>query len=142
MIGISPYLLVASWIAAVSSTLPRSTMAIAAATVDACDDFECMAELVAIARYESGFAVGARGKRGEIGPWQIDPAHLPAGPKTSLQEQARKAAALVAQSKAACDRNPALDALALYTSGDCRYGRRESRSRMRLAASILGSVIE
>lgn len=135
-------------LATMTALLPARTQArahgyieIAQATVDACektdDAVTCEAELVAFARFESDFTRGAIGLQGEIGPWQIKPSHLPKGEKTPLPEQAEVAARLIAESKAACAGNAPDDRAARYTSGDCRFGKAESRDRLGLAAWLL-----
>lgn len=124
-------------VAMMTATLPArgragAYLAIASAVVEACDeDVECMAELVAISRMESFHTPGARGPGGEVGPWQVMPAHLPKGAKTPLPEQAAKARDLIAQSKDVCGD------LTLYTSGRCGWGRTEAVHRQELAHALL-----
>ena len=136
---LAPLYVVLAWMVALIPPRPRamSYVTIAQATVDACDTVECMAELVAIARYESTFTVNARGPAGECGPWQIKPVHLRLGCKAPIAEQAAKAVELLARSRAACAENEPLEQAAGYTSGRCDWGKRESRERLGLAAALL-----
>lgn len=110
---------------------------IASAVFDACDDAECMSELASIAGYESDFTIGAKGPGGEIGAFQIKPAHLPKGEATPLEEQARIARMLVSDGKKACPGNSPEHALAGYASGRCDRGLFESELRVRLARDLL-----
>jgi hypothetical protein len=142
MYPFTPLLVVLIWMVSIlparSAKRASSYIEIAQAIVDACElDVVCMAELTAVAGYESDFSTWARGKAGEVGPWQIKSGFLPHGNATSVADQAIIARERIAESKRRCAANAPLERLADYTSGDCRRGLRESRQRLRLAADLL-----
>jgi hypothetical protein len=147
--GVSLFVAVLTWILALApggASRPRY-IEIARAIADASDAdpvFEgedgaarTAAYLTSIAWHESAFSPDAVGLLGELGLWQIHPNH---GIAASILRDPRRAAPIaieeIRRSVRACDALPERHRLALYASGDCRRGRRESEHRVRLANEL------
>lgn len=122
------YLLAAmtSWSPAPAPVVRASYVPIAEAIARASKDPELDVVLASIALWESGFRIHARGKAGEVGPWQI----MPPAP-INLIDQAAKARQLVAHSYEKCG------TLAFYASGRCDRGTRAAARREETAMSWL-----
>lgn len=103
---------------------------IANAIVDACDTVACTADLVAIGHHESRFVLGALGPGGEVGVWQLKPAHLKGVGRMDVPRHAKIVVRLVEQSRRVCGD------LTLYTSGRCGWGRKDAREIEEIAAGL------
>lgn len=110
------------WVHPSPRNIPRlqELSAIAASTCRTDSSLPEAVKLTAISSYETGFKIRARGRMGEVGPWQL----MGVSPQMPLDDQAKEALRRMRYSFVLCGD------LRFYTAGDCRRGGEASAKRL------------